>query len=50
MSKEEKFDKCVMCRTETEYRRTDHIDIRKYYMEGSGQFCADCYKSIYKEK
>jgi hypothetical protein len=46
---EEKKDKCVSCEKETEYTITDHIDRRKYYVEGSGQLCVGCYNKIYKK-
>jgi hypothetical protein len=40
-------DKCVMCDCDTSYKKIDHIDIRKYYVEGAGQLCEKCYVLIY---
>ena len=40
-------DKCVSCGDETLYDKTDHIDFRIGYIEGSGQLCLDCYDNIY---
>ena len=40
-------DKCVSCKKETLYDKTDHIDFRLGYVEGAGQLCLDCYGIIY---
>jgi hypothetical protein len=40
-------DKCVSCKKETLYNKTDHIDFRLGYVEGAGQLCLDCYEKIY---
>jgi hypothetical protein len=40
-------DKCVSCKKETLYNKTDHIDFRLGYVEGAGQLCLDCYDIIY---
>ncbi len=37
------YDHCVQCSTVTKYKKTDHIDIRLGYIEGSGQYCSRCY-------
>jgi len=42
-------EKCVSCGKETEYKITDHIDLRKNYIEGAGQLCPGCYNEIYKK-
>jgi len=41
--KDQIYDKCVLCGKETPYLRSTHIDMRYYYIEGSGQLCEDCY-------
>ena len=41
------FDNCVMCSKETEFKTTDHIDIRECYVEGAGQLCKRCYAKLY---
>ena len=33
------YDKCVICGKESPYLRTEHIDHREGYIEGSGQGC-----------
>ena len=43
-------DKCVLCGVETLYERTDHVDFRLGYVEGTGQLCLDCYGKIYVNK
>jgi hypothetical protein len=42
-SKQNEYDKCVICGKETPYLRSTHIDMRYFYVEGSGQTCEDCY-------
>ena len=41
-STEEERDLCVVCGAVTNYKKTDHIDTRTGYIEGSGQLCAKC--------
>ena len=48
--KPNKRDKCVSCKTETEYDEFDHIDSRNFYVEGAGQLCVDCWNKIYEQK
>jgi len=36
-------DICVMCGVETPYDFETHIDARIGYIEGTGQFCSECY-------
>ena len=43
-------DKCISCGKETEYLVSTHIDYRKYYVEGAGQLCKDCYFDIYEKR
>ena len=40
-------DRCVRCKSETEYEEDVHIDFRYYYIEGVGQLCPKCHKEIY---
>ena len=47
MEKEKEKECCVVCDKETEYTKDTHIDQRKYYVEGAGQLCKECYASIY---
>ncbi len=41
------YDKCVMCNKETEFLINEHIDYRKWYVEGAGQLCNGCWDNIY---
>ena len=41
------YDKCVVCDKETEYPVNQHIDMRRFYIEGAGQLCGVCYGDIY---
>ena len=36
------YDTCVVCGKKTPYLRSTHIDMRFFYVEGSGQLCEDC--------
>jgi len=47
MCDDNKMDKCVCCSKETEYSVNEHINNRKYYVEGSGQLCKSCWNHIY---
>ena len=38
-----KYDKCVICKSETEYTINTSIFKRQFYLSGMGQFCASCY-------
>jgi len=38
---------CVSCSKETEYFIDMNIEYRKYYVEGGGQLCPECYERIY---
>ena len=48
--KESEYDKCQICGMETPYKKTDNINVRKYYIEGAGQLCECCYKDVYSPK
>jgi len=43
-------EKCVLCDKETKYDKDTPIQKRKYYVEGSGQLCKECYSKTYGEK
>ena len=44
-----KKEKCVNCGAETDVPVYQHIDQRKYYIEGAGQLCVKCYREIYEK-
>lgn len=39
-------EKCIRCNCETSYDVTTHIDQRVGYIEGAGQLCINCYRSL----
>lgn len=43
----EEIEECVVCHKKTEYLKSTPIDQRKYYVEGCGQLCEDCFDGIY---
>lgn len=38
---------CIRCGKQTLYNIHTPIDMRKYYVEGSGQLCQDCFQFLY---
>jgi recombinational DNA repair protein (RecF pathway) len=42
-------EKCVNCKAETNVPVNKHIDLRKFYVEGAGQLCEECWNKIYKK-
>lgn len=40
-------DKCVRCGKETEYEINSPVEIRRWYVEGSGQLCEKCFYELY---
>lgn len=43
-------EECITCGNSTGVREDTHVDERLYYVEGAGQLCPNCYKTIYTEK
>ncbi len=41
------YDHCVACGKETEYLKDLDIGLRKGYVCGAGQLCAECFAEIY---
>lgn len=41
-------DKCVICDKETVYTKDTHINLRCYYVDGTGQLCRKCYNDSNK--
>lgn len=40
-------ERCVRCSKETEYDVNTPITVRRYFVEGSGQLCEQCYFTLY---
>ena len=38
---------CIRCGKETEYAISAPVNMRKYYIEGSGQLCEQCFYELY---
>lgn len=51
VNKENKLEKCIMpkCGKILTIRKDTHIALRKYYIEGGGQPCEDCYDEVYNK-
>ncbi len=39
-------EKCILCGNDTEIPVSAPIDYRKYYIQGCGQLCKDCYHTL----
>lgn len=40
-------ERCILCGRLTEILKNQPISERKYYMEGAGQLCLECYREVY---
>jgi hypothetical protein len=38
---------CIRCGKETEYDVSAPVDIRRFYVEGFGQLCEECWRELY---
>lgn len=41
------FEKCSVCKKDTTIKKNEDVKKRKYYIEGAGQLCRECYNKIY---
>lgn len=42
LKKNDEYEKCVLCGKTTDIRIKDHVDLRRYYVDGVGQLCDEC--------
>jgi hypothetical protein len=47
MNQQEKFERCIVCGGKLNIKKIVPIQQRKYYIEGTGQLCRNCYLDIY---
>ncbi len=40
-------ERCIRCGVETEYDVSTPVTVRRWYVEGSGQLCEQCYFTLY---
>ena len=40
------YEKCVLCNEVTDFKRRLPVDARKYYINGIGQLCRQCYVKL----
>ena len=43
----EQKELCIRCNKPTPYNPNTPITLRRYYVEGSGQLCEQCYFTLY---
>ena len=39
---------CVRCGKETKYDTSTPITLRRYFIEGAGQLCEECWNKLYE--
>lgn len=39
---------CVSCKKETDIKKSTDINLRHFYIEGSGQLCKACWEQTYE--
>lgn len=42
------YERCIVCQHMTDVPQGRPIDLREYYVAGSGQLCRDCYFRAYR--
>lgn len=42
------MEKCVVCNKKLNVEKKRPIEKRKYYIQGAGQLCEQCYNQLYK--
>ena len=40
-------ERCVRCGKETEYDVETPITVRRFFIEGAGQLCEECWRKLY---
>lgn len=40
-------ERCIRCGVETEYDVSTPVTVRRWYVEGSGQLCEQCFYELY---
>lgn len=43
-------EKCVRCGAETPYKINYPVDLRRWYVDGAGQLCSDCWNKLWPTK
>lgn len=41
------YEKCVLCSKETDTVRNSDVTHRRFYVEGAGQLCKECFELTY---
>ena len=43
---EEKYERCICCKEQTNVLRATPVDEREYFIHGCGQLCPSCYREL----
>lgn len=41
---------CIRCGKEIEYDISTPVDMRRFYVEGSGLLCEECWRELYEKE
>lgn len=41
---------CVRCGKQTPYDQSTPVTVRRYFVEGAGQLCPDCWRRLYERE
>lgn len=45
---DDEYEKCVICKKQTNVLKSTPVKDRKYYVEGAGQLCKECFFEMNK--
>ncbi len=48
-NRRKQMDRCVLCWQLTDVPKNTPISWRKYYVQGQGQLCENCYYELFKQ-
>lgn len=48
-SRRRQMERCVLCWSMTNIPKNTPISCRKYYVQGQGQLCENCYYELFKQ-
>lgn len=45
--RKKRYERCVICKRETDVPADREVGLRRFYIEGAGQLCPACYRQLY---
>ncbi len=43
------YENCVICNRKTKVKKATNVDKRRFYIDGVGQLCSECYFNVYSK-